>query len=169
MQILTIRKGFEQFECKFYPLEPNLKHSNANFKPSSEIRSIWMQILTIRKGFEPFKCKLKPLEMVQSIRIQPFERDSKHSEANSNHSKGIEVSECIFELFERDSTHWKVNPNHSKVIRHIRIQIRSIRKQIWTVRTQFEAFECKFEYATCNWNYSNENSNHPKGIRSIQM
>ena len=37
-----------------------------------------MQIRTIRKGFEAFESKFEPLE-----------RDSKHSNANSNHSKGI--------------------------------------------------------------------------------
>ena len=37
-----------------------------------------MQILTIRKGFETFKFK-----------FEPFERDSKYSNANFNHSKGI--------------------------------------------------------------------------------
>ena len=59
MQILTTGKGFEAFKSKFEPLI--LK----------EIRSIRMQIRTIRKGFEP------------------FERDSNHSNANSNHWKGI--------------------------------------------------------------------------------
>ena len=64
-----------------------------------------MQILTIRKGFEAFKFK-----------FEPFERDLKHSNANSNHSKGIqsirmqiqtiqkgfEAFEWKFESFERD-------------------------------------------------------------------
>ena len=64
MQILTIRKGFEAFE----------KNSNN----SQGIRSIQMEIRTIRKGFEGFETK-----------FEPFERDSKHSIANSKHSKGI--------------------------------------------------------------------------------
>ena len=64
-----------------------------------------MQILTIPKGFEAFKCKL-----------EPFERDSNNSNANSNHSKeiqsiqmqiqtigkGFESFECKFEQFKRD-------------------------------------------------------------------
>ena len=37
-----------------------------------------MQIRTIRKGFEAFQFK-----------FEPFERDWKHSNSNSNHSKGI--------------------------------------------------------------------------------
>ena len=37
-----------------------------------------MQTRTIRKGFEAFKCKR-----------EPFERDSKHSNRNSNNSKGV--------------------------------------------------------------------------------
>ena len=49
-----------------------------------------MQILTISTKFEAFECKFKP-----------FEQDSKHSNANSNRSKGI---------------------------RSIRIEIRTIRK-----------------------------------------
>ena len=69
-----------------------------------------MQILTIRKGFEAFEYK-----------FEPFERDSKHLNANSNHSKGF---------------------------RSIRMQIVTIRtkfedgKQEW--KGEFEAFECKF-------------------------
>jgi len=51
MQILTIQKGFETFECKFEPFEPNLKHLNANSNHSKGIQSIQMQNLTIREGF----------------------------------------------------------------------------------------------------------------------
>ena len=64
-----------------------------------------MRILTIPKGFEAFQCKL-----------EPFERDSKNSNANSNHSKriqsnqmqiqtirkGFESFKRKFEQFERD-------------------------------------------------------------------
>ena len=64
MQILTIRKGFETFECKFQPFEKDSKHSK--------------QIITIRKEFEAFECKFEQLE-----------RDLKDSNANSNHSKSI--------------------------------------------------------------------------------
>jgi len=44
----------------------------------SGILSIQMQIRTIWKGFEAFILK-----------FEPFERDSKHLNANSNQSKGI--------------------------------------------------------------------------------
>ena len=47
MQILTIQKGFEAFECKFEPFEckfepfgKDLKRSNANSNPSNKIWSI---------------------------------------------------------------------------------------------------------------------------------
>ena len=64
-----------------------------------------MQIITIQKGFKAFECKFEPIE-----------RLSKHSNANSNHSKGIrsirlqiltiqkgyEAFEFKFERFERD-------------------------------------------------------------------
>ena len=69
-----------------------------------------MEILTIRNGFEAIECK-----------FEPFKRDSKHSNANSNHSKEI----------------WS-----------IRIQIRTtqqgIRMQIQSFLKGFEAFECQF-------------------------
>ena len=39
-----------------------------------------MQIRTIRNGFEAFECK-----------FEPFERDSKHVNADSNNSKGIRI------------------------------------------------------------------------------
>ena len=42
MQILTIRKGFETFECKFEPFERDLKDSNANSKYSKGIWNIRM-------------------------------------------------------------------------------------------------------------------------------
>ena len=91
------------------------------------------------------------------MQIQPFERDSKLSNAISNHSKGIgsiriqirtirkgfEAFECKFEKFERDT-------KHSNVIRSIRMQIRTIRKifEEWnansTIRKGFEAFKCNF-------------------------
>ena len=48
MKNLTIRKGFEAFECKFGPFEPNIKHSNAS---SKGILSIQMHLLAIKKGF----------------------------------------------------------------------------------------------------------------------
>ena len=64
MQILTIRKGFEVFECKFEQFE--------------RIQSIQMQIWTIPKEFKAFECK-----------FEPFESDSNHSNVNSNHLNQI--------------------------------------------------------------------------------
>ena len=64
MQIRTIRKIFEVVEWKF-------NHSKG-------IRSVEMKFLTIRKGLEAFEFK-----------FEPFERDSKHLNANLNPSKGI--------------------------------------------------------------------------------
>ena len=77
-------------------------------------------------GFEAFEWK-----------FEVFERYWKHSNANSNHSKGfrsilmqirairkgLEAFEFKFEPFER---------------------IRSIRMQIRTIRKGFEGFKCKF-------------------------
>ena len=65
-----------------------------------------MQILTIRKGFEAFDRKL-----------EPFETDLSHLNANSNHSKRI----------------WS-----------IRMQIRMQIRIIPIIRKGFEAFEHKF-------------------------
>ena len=57
IQILTIQKGFEAFECKFKPFERDSKHSNPNSNYLKGIRKIQMQILTIRTKFEAFECK----------------------------------------------------------------------------------------------------------------
>ena len=73
----------------------------------NKILTIRMQIRTIGKGFEVFKSK-----------IEPFERDFKHLNANSNHSKGI---------------------------RSIRNQILYIRNQILIIQMGFAAFEIKFK------------------------
>ena len=103
MQILTIRKRFEVFECKFKPLERDLKHLNANSNHSKVIRSIRIQIQTTRKGFEAFEInfeqfekgfdafesKFKPFEKDCESKLDPFESDSKLLKANSNHSKRI--------------------------------------------------------------------------------
>ena len=78
MQILTIRKGFEAFECKFEPFERDSKGSNENSNQLKGIQSIRKQILTIRKGFKAFERK-----------FEPFQTDLKHSNANSNNSKGF--------------------------------------------------------------------------------
>ena len=58
MQIITIQKGFEAFECKFEAFESDSKYSNANSNHLKGIRSIRMQIRSIRKWFEVFQCKL---------------------------------------------------------------------------------------------------------------
>jgi len=51
IKIVIIRKRFEEFDCKFYPFEKDLKYWNANLNNSKGIRSIRMQIVTIRKEF----------------------------------------------------------------------------------------------------------------------
>ena len=43
-----------------------------------------MQIGTIRKGFEAFECIGKGFEVVE-CKFEPFEKDSKHSNVNSNY------------------------------------------------------------------------------------
>ena len=127
------------------------------------------------------------------MQIQPFERDSKRSNAISNHSKGIgsvriqirkgfEAFECKFEQFERDT-------KDSNVIRSVRMQIRTIRKifevveckfnhskgirsvqmQFLTIRKGLEGFEFKFEPFERDSKHLNANSNNLKGIRSIRM
>ena len=53
-------------------LRQDLKYSYSNSNHSKSIE-------TIRKGFEAFECK-----------FEPFERDSKHSDAHSNRSKWIQ-------------------------------------------------------------------------------
>ena len=66
------------------------------------IWSIRIQILPIWKAFEAFLCKL-----------EPFERDLKHSKVNSNFSKGI---------------------------RSIQMQILTIRMESLTISTKFKVF-----------------------------
>ena len=91
MQILTIRKGFKAFECKFEPFEPNFKDLNA-------ILNIRMQILIVRKGFEAFECN-----------FEPFEPNLKHSNQILTIQKGLEA-------IERDSN---AKSNHLKQTRSI--------------------------------------------------
>ena len=88
-----------------------------------------MQIQTIGKGFEAFESKFKPLE-----------RDSKHSNANSNLLKGIRS------IWMQILT----------IRKGIQIQIRTTRKgfeafefQIRTIWNGFEAFESQFESFEC--------------------
>ena len=57
MQIRTIRKGFEAFECKFEEFESDSKYSNANSNHSKGLQSIRMQILAFRKGLDAFERK----------------------------------------------------------------------------------------------------------------
>ena len=73
MQILTIRKGFEALEFKFESIRKRFE--------------VFMQIRTIRKRFKAFEWKFKPFEKHSKCKFEPFERDSKHSNAHSNHSK----------------------------------------------------------------------------------
>ena len=75
MQILTVLKGFEAFECKFQPYEWDLKHSDVNSNYWEGILTIRMQILTIWKEFDMFECKFKPFE----LKFKSFEPNSKHA------------------------------------------------------------------------------------------
>ena len=103
-----------------------------------------MRISTIWMGFEPLDCK-----------FEPFKRDSKHSNGNSNHSNGIrniqlqtwttrmQVQAILtgFEPFEQ--------------VRIIQKQIRTTHMQIRAIQTGFEPFECKFEPLESDSNHSN--------------
>ena len=57
-----------------------------------------MHIRAIRKGFEAFKCK-----------FESFERLSKHSNANSSHSKGIQTIQKQILTFRKgfEAFQWK--------------------------------------------------------------
>ena len=81
--------GFQQFECKLEPFEQNSKHLNANSNHSKGIRAIPMQILTLRTRFEAFKCKLQPFKTHLKHFNVNFDRELKHSNANSYHSNEI--------------------------------------------------------------------------------
>ena len=135
-----------------------------------------MQIWTIRKGFKAFEFKL-----------EPFERDSKSSNANLKHLnpnlndlKGFEAFKSKFKPFERDLKHSNLNSNHSKRIRSIRMenqkeirtiwkQFRTIRMKTWTIRKGFEGFDCKFVPFEQHSKNSNGNWNPLNEIRIIQM
>ena len=68
-------------------IQRDSKLSKPNSNDSKGIWSIWMQIRTIWKGFEPFESKFD------------------HSNANSNHLKGIQRIQKeleAFEAFKRD-------------------------------------------------------------------
>ena len=142
MLIQTIQKWFEAFESKFVPFERDSKHSKANSNYLNGIRGIQVQIPTIRKGFE------------------------RHSDANLNNSKGFKVFECKFQPFNRDSKHSNANSNYLKMIRSTWMQIRTQIPIIWK---GFEAFEHKFEQFKKDLKQSNPNSKHLNGIASIRM
>ena len=99
MQIRTIWKWFEGFECKCEPFERDSKHS----------------IRTILNWFEWFEWKFKATE-----------RDSKHLKAISNHSKWIWTIRMQNEPFERDSKNSNAKFNHSKGIQSIWMQIQTL-------------------------------------------
>ena len=106
-----------------------------------------MQIQNIRKEFDTFVWK-----------FYPFERDSKCSNANSNHSKGIQSISMQIRTFERDLKHLYTNSHPSN-------EIRSIRMLLLSIRTRFEALECIFEPFERDSNAnSNANSNHSNQI-----
>ena len=136
MQIETIRKGFEAFQCKLEPFEKDSKHSNPNSNHS--------------KCFETFECKFEQLE-----------RGSKHSNPNSNHSKGFKAFKCKIQTFEKDSKYSNPNSNHSKGIQSNRMQIR-------TNQRGFEAFNSKFESLESNSKQSNEIQTTWKGYKGFE-
>ena len=93
-------------------------------------------------------------------------------------------------LFPWDSTHSNANSNHSKGIPTIQMQIPTIRRQIRTIQKGFQPFKCKFEpfegklepfeldlkHSNANSNHSNgksdhlnANYNHSNGIRTVRM
>jgi len=83
-----------------------------------------MQILTIRKGWEAFESN-----------FEPFERDSKLSNPNSNPSNEIGSIRIQIWTIQKDRSIW--------------MQILTTRKGFEAFESQFEpldrAFECKFE------------------------
>ena len=56
----------------------------------------------------------------------------------------FEAFKWKFEPFERDSKHMNANSNHSKGIQRIPMQILTIWKEFDTFESKFEAFECIF-------------------------
>ena len=85
------------------------------------------------------------IRAIQMLIRTLFERDSKHSDPNSNHLKRIR-SIRIHILNIRKGL--DANSNHSKGIRSNQMQIRTTRKgirmQVRSFLKGFEAFECKF-------------------------
>ena len=68
MQILTIRKAFKAFKCKFELFEQDSTHWKANSNHLKGIRDIRMQIWTFWAKFEAFECNLNSHKQ-----FEPFE------------------------------------------------------------------------------------------------
>ena len=122
---LNHSKGIRSFECSFEPFESHSKHSNGNSNHSNGIRNIRMLIRTIRKGFEAFEFKLQTIRKrfeAFECTFKPFERDSKHSNGNLNHSKGIGSIRIQIQTIRKRFKHSNSNSNYSKKIRSIRMQ-----------------------------------------------
>ena len=102
---------------------------NVSSNHSKKIQNIRMQIVTIGTKFQAFECK-----------FEPFEQDSKHLIANSNHPKEI---------------------------RSTRIKIRT-RKGFEAFESKFEPLENGFEAFQCKLQpferHSNANLNNSKGF-----
>ena len=143
MPIRTVWTRFEALECKVEPFEWHSKQQNANSNHSKRILTCRMPIWTIPMEFEQFECKFEQLKRDLNYLKATFERNSNHSNANSNHSKEILA-------------------NHSN-------EVRSSRMQTWTIRTTFKALECKFEPFERDSNHSNANSNRSNDIQTIWM
>ena len=138
MQIWTIQTRLETFKCKLSNANSN---NSKEMTPLNAIRKIEpnskhpMQLLTIWKLFKEFKCK-----------FEHFERDLKHSNA---YSKILTIQmeiPTIWTIFKGDSKHSNAISNHSKGIWSIRMQIRTLRMQIRTLRMRFEAFNFIFKW-----------------------
>ena len=99
--------------------------------------------ITIRKGFEAFEWK-----------FEPFEKDLKHSNANSNISKGIRSIRIQIQTIRKGFEELRMQ------IRTIRKGFEELRMQIRAIRKGFEAIEWKFKRFEKDSNHSNENSNH---------
>ena len=124
-----------------------------------------MQIRTIRKGFKHSNANSNLSKGVRNIRMQI-----------RNKRNGFETFESKFKPFEKHAKHSNANSNHSKgVSKHSNANsnhskgVRNILIQIRLIRKGFEAIKCKFEPLGKGSKYSKTNSNYLKGIRSIRM
>ena len=90
-------------------------------------------------------------------KYEPFERDLKHSNANS-------------QPFEPNSKHLNANSYHSKGIRSIQMHILTsdvigrFRMLILTIQKGFKVFKYTFKQFEKDWKHSNPNSNQSKVI-----